>query len=106
MTAKPTKPLTAKERTVCMPGVDMRERENVAATMVEVDGPSLERIVFKIYEDGSGATHLCAAGSSSKTLCGETSSGRVDVHQTPSSKSEDQCQACRAEASRIRGRVR
>jgi hypothetical protein len=97
---------SAKARTVDLPFVDVREQDNRAPTMVELDGGIVRRVVVM----GRGcvsqppATHLVARKGDMAALCGEPLCGPdiIDRH----GETTKRCLACMAEASRMRAVIR
>lgn len=87
---------TAKERTVWMPGVDDVRQDNYAKPIVE-PGP--------IYATDVGsipfAKHIAKSRTDKHALCGE----RCHFSRFDLAGLKTVCQACRAEASRVRARV-
>lgn len=88
---------TAKERTVPMPGVDLREQDNYAKPIVTVDGP---RVYAVASERAPHDLHL-AVQRGGPALCKIAT--HPDREETIGLKIV--CQACRAEASRLRATV-
>jgi hypothetical protein len=83
-----------------MPGVDLREQENLAPKIVDLDGPRLRRKAIgpnKHYPNAGFAVHY--VDDSGSTLCGS----RGEELQ----RSDDLgvCQACRIVASKLRANV-
>lgn len=91
----PKKPLSAKARTLSIPGVDVREQNDRAALPAE-PGPSIEQVWS---EQPLKTAHL-AFVAAPISLCG----ARLDRRETGGAKHV--CQACRVEASRLRAVLR
>lgn len=109
------KPLTAKERTVSMPGVSMIEQENRAAKIVSVDGPEVKRIVLVEYVRFGTRTdriplelHLTHDGKSSLCMVSEAQGEHLEATMggDVGCLNGKICMACRIEASRLRAVVR
>jgi hypothetical protein len=96
------KPLTAKERTLSMfaGGTYGEAQENRAPRIVE-DGPRVMRIALSPRLVNAPAVHL-RHPAEQKTLCGLSV---VNSTVENDAVGLGHCQACRAEASRLRARV-
>jgi hypothetical protein len=92
--AKRARVLTAKERTVNLPGVNVCEQDNRVATFVDVIPGALTRLRFI-----GGHTHL-VRDRRGLPICG--AGGSIDRDRTPGKV----CIACRVEASRLRLGIR
>lgn len=87
---------TAKERTVPMPGVDLREQDNRTPAIVD-SGPTYATVVGSV----PFTKHIATSRTAQKALCGTSCHfSRYDLAGL-----KTVCQACRAEASKARARV-
>lgn len=97
--ARTARPLTAAQRTVCIPGVDLREQDNRNAPP-NIARLVVRRAVFRIPNQAHPETHL-AWETDLRPMCGRETVG-AERYETPGKI----CMACRAEASKQRAVVR
>ena len=94
------KPPTAKERTISISFVDVREQDNAAVPIVDISHQTDRRVSCVVGDSYSNETHLQRRGSSD-TRCGRA----IRYVDTKGTKGKI-CQSCLIEASRQRLRVK